>query len=156
MAEFFRAGVGVVLWERASDRVIVFERVRLPGAWQYPQGGIEPGEQRIDAALREMHEEAGLLPAHVRLVAEHPDWLTYELPVQLRSAKSGRGQTQRWYLFELVADPAVAIALDHDTNPEFRAWRRTTAHTAASETVDFRRSVYNKLADWLEQTVTRG
>ena len=155
MTEFFRAGVGMILRDRASDRVMVFERARLPGAWQFPQGGIEVGEQPIDAAWRELREEVGLSLTQARLLAEYGRWTTYELPVDLRSAKSGRGQTQRWYLFELLADPA-AIVFGDDLGQEFRAWRWSTPRVAAAEAAVFRRPVYEELADWLEAGGTHG
>ena len=146
----------MILRERASNRVLVFERVLLPGAWQYPQGGIETGEQPIDAVWRELREEVGLSAAQVRFVAEHDRWTSYELPADLRSAKSGRGQTQRWHLFELLADPAGVVALGCETTAEFRAWRWSTPRAAATEAAAFRRPVYEELADWLEGDRSRG
>lgn len=156
MTEFFRAGVGIVLRDRPTGRVLVFERGRPPHAWQYPQGGIEDGEEPIDAAWRELGEEAGLSRSTVRFVAALDRWTTYELPAELRSAKTGRGQTQRWHLFDLLADPAGAIVFDRTTTPEFRAWRWTTPSGAATDAAPFRQSVYEQIADWLEGAPTDG
>ncbi|MGB7211153.1 MAG: NUDIX domain-containing protein [Gemmatimonadales bacterium] len=36
---------------------------RCPGSWESVHGGIEPGENPTDAALRELGEETGLVPA---------------------------------------------------------------------------------------------
>lgn len=36
---------------------------RCPGAWEVVHGQIEEGESPVDAALRELHEETGLVPA---------------------------------------------------------------------------------------------
>ena len=33
---------------------------RALGAWQMPQGGIDPGEDIMQAALRELEEETGI------------------------------------------------------------------------------------------------
>ena len=55
-----------------------------------PQGGIDPGEAPRDAALRELGEETGIPPSAVEVVAETPDWITYDLPPEL-VPRSGRG-----------------------------------------------------------------
>lgn len=36
---------------------------RCAGSWEVVHGHIEPGEKPVDAALRELREEAGLTPA---------------------------------------------------------------------------------------------
>lgn len=48
------------------------------GTWGVPGGARHPWESAHDAALREAAEEAGIDPAHVRVLGEHavvhPDW----------------------------------------------------------------------------------
>lgn len=39
--------------------LLVFDRFR--GAWELPGGRIDPGETPLQAAVRELHEESGLL-----------------------------------------------------------------------------------------------
>ena len=49
-------------------------------SWQFPQGGIKHGETPEQAMYRELHEEVGLKPEHVRIIARTRDWLRYEVP----------------------------------------------------------------------------
>ncbi|TIT52590.1 MAG: RNA pyrophosphohydrolase, partial [Mesorhizobium sp.] len=41
--------------------------------WQMPQGGIDEGEEPLQAAERELYEETGM--RSVSLLAEAPDWI---------------------------------------------------------------------------------
>ncbi len=148
VGEFFRAGVGIVLRRRSTGEVLTFERIGLPGAWQYPQGGIEAGEDPREAVWRELREEIGLSTADVELVSEHARWTTYELPPEARSTKTGRGQTQRWFLFDVDADnPPLALAAH--SSPEFRSWRWVMPAVAAATAVGFRQATYREVATWL-------
>ncbi|MDO6414870.1 NUDIX domain-containing protein [Sphingomonas sp. BIUV-7] len=60
---------GVLLYRRRPAGVEVllvlpggpYWRRRNEGAWQIPKGAIEPGEEAIETAVRELHEELGLL-----------------------------------------------------------------------------------------------
>ena len=140
-----RPCVGVCL---ANPAGLVFagERVDTPGAWQMPQGGIDKGETPREAALRELTEETGLLPASVSVEAEAPDWIDYELPIELvgRVWKGRyRGQTQRWFLMRYAGpDEAVDLTVHH---VEFVRWRWMTPEDVLDAIVAFKRDVYRKV-----------
>jgi len=76
---YFRAGAGAVLTDQ-HGRVLIFERRDIPGAWQFPQGGLENEENPIDAALREIWEETGISKTALALIDRYPGLLVYELP----------------------------------------------------------------------------
>ena len=77
----------------ANERgeVLACERRDIAGAWQFPQGGLKRGEAALDAVRREIQEETGIGGDALRLVAECPDLLAYELPRGAWSDKTGRG-----------------------------------------------------------------
>jgi 8-oxo-dGTP pyrophosphatase MutT (NUDIX family) len=53
----FSAGVVVV---NAAQAAVQYLLLRAYRNWDFPKGMIEPGEEPIDAALREVREETGL------------------------------------------------------------------------------------------------
>ena len=55
----YRPCVGVVL-ANLDGLIFTGERIDTPGAWQMPQGGIDPGENPLIAAKRELLEETGV------------------------------------------------------------------------------------------------
>ena len=95
--------------------------------------------------LREVREETGLTEDVLTQVAEFRELLSYELPKELRSLKTGRGQTQKWFLFDL--DPAATIKLPE--NGEFQDFRWQEPAALAHETAGFRQPVYRRLVAWL-------
>src|SRR3954454_13083451 len=145
MSATFRAGVGMVVLDRAG-RVLTLERDDHPGSWQFPQGGIEADEDAPTAMWRELAEEVGLGPVDVVVVAEVAEWLGYELPDQLRSEKTGRGQVHRWFVLRSrSAEPRIDLGrLDR---AEFRSHRWIEMSEAVDAAVSFRQPVYRRLAE---------
>ena len=139
--QYFRASVGAVVINGKGE-ALAFERRDVSGAWQLPQGGMEEGEEPIDAIMREIFEETGIKKEDLILIREHPDYLTYELPPEYRSEKTGRGQTQRWFLFRYAADESQ---IKLSTNGEFVAWEWMPLQELIKETVSFRKEVYRRV-----------
>lgn len=147
---YFRASVGAAVLDEAG-RVLVFERSDHPGSWQLPQGGVEASESPFEAVLRELMEETGLAKGELDLAAMLPAWLTYELPAELRSRKTGLGQTQRWFVFRLK-DSAAKIRLHSTAAPaEFVSWNWVAPAELADRAAPFRRSVYQEVTRAIEQ-----
>jgi putative (di)nucleoside polyphosphate hydrolase len=143
--QFFRASVGAII-RGPNDHILALERSDVPGAWQLPQGGLDAGEEPIEAVLREISEETGIGPAQLTLVAQAPELLAYELPLEFRNAKTDRGQVQYWFLCDY--DDTTAIRLPEQG--EFRAWQWTTFEALLGKVVAFRRPVYTRLAEYAE------
>jgi len=141
--QHFRAGVVVVVRHPDGHRVLAFERVDTPGAWQLPQGGLDEGESPVQAARRELQEETGLGDSDVDLVAEYPEWLAYAWPPEIQRnavrAKPNRlGQVQRWFLF----DAAHVNVTPTPDGREFGAWRWADPQWLVDQVVEFRRPAY--------------
>jgi putative (di)nucleoside polyphosphate hydrolase len=140
--EGFRPNVGIILLNQRSQ-VFWGKRIRTH-SWQFPQGGIKYGETPEQAMFRELHEEVGLMPDHVRIIARTRDWLRYEVPDHFirRDARGHyRGQKQIWFLLQLTGrDSDMNLrATDH---PEFDAWRWNEYWVPLEVVIEFKRDVY--------------
>jgi putative (di)nucleoside polyphosphate hydrolase len=138
----FRPNVGIILLNQKSQ-VFWGKRIRTH-SWQFPQGGIDRGENPEQAMFRELHEEVGLHPQHVHVLARTRDWLRYEVPDRFirRDARGHyKGQKQIWFLLQLVGhDWDLNLrATDH---PEFDAWRWNDYWVPLDVVVEFKRGVY--------------
>jgi putative (di)nucleoside polyphosphate hydrolase len=94
--------------------------------------------------FRELHEEVGLHPNHVRVVARTRDWLRYEVPDRYirRDARGHyKGQKQIWYLLQLVGHD-WDLNLRATNHPEFDAWRWNDYWVPLDVVVEFKRGVY--------------
>lgn len=149
----FRPNVGIILCND-DNKVFWGKRIR-EHSWQFPQGGINYGESPQEAMYRELMEEVGLKPEHVKILGRTKDWLRYEVPttwIKREFRGSYRGQKQIWYLLRLIGkDSDVSLrASDH---PEFDAWRWNEYWVPLADVIEFKRGVYesalNELAPHL-------
>lgn len=147
----YRPNVGAVLFN-AAGLILVARRADMPnaegaaGGWQLPQGGMDEGEDPAVAVFRELEEEIGT--ARAEIIAEHPEWLNYDLPPELLGKSFGgkyRGQTQKWFALRFLGEDSD-IRLDLDPHPEFDAWRWARLAKLPAMAVPFKRAIYERLA----------
>ena len=143
----YRPNVGVVLLDRRG-RVWLGQRVvsgkhpeHVVHRWQMPQGGIDPGEDVVAAARRELWEETGVRSAD--LLGVTPGWLTYDFPPEYRK-KRWRGQRQKWAVMAFTGTDDE-VDLMADPPHEFDDWRWADPQEAARLIVPFKRGVYEEL-----------
>ncbi len=140
----YRPNVGIILLN-SKNEVFWGKRVKQH-SWQFPQGGIKHGESPEQAMLRELWEEVGLRPEHVRIVGRTREWLRYEVPDQwVRRDLRGnyRGQKQIWFLLRLVGRDCD-VSLRATTHPEFDAWRWHDYWVPLDVVIEFKRDVYQQ------------
>jgi putative (di)nucleoside polyphosphate hydrolase len=127
------------------------EHVDNGHSWQMPQGGIDPGEDPYEAALRELYEETSV--RSTALLAEAADWYGYELPpAVLGRAWRGRyrGQMQKWFALRFLGDDSEIDILNPGGGrhrPEFNAWRWERLENLPEMIIPFKRPVYEKVVE---------
>ncbi len=123
------------------------EHIKGGPLWQMPQGGIDKGEEPLDAAFRELHEETSV--RSVRLLRETSQWFSYDLPIKVNSRgwrKRYRGQTQKWFAFSFEGDEdEINIAAPDGHKPEFDDWKWVPMSELPRMIVTFKRQVYKKV-----------
>lgn len=153
--EGFRPNVGIILINARNE---VFWGKRIgEHSWQFPQGGIKYGETPEQAMFRELQEEVGLLPEHVRIVGRTRDWLRYEVPDKfIRREIRGhyKGQKQIWFLLRMVCRDCD-IHLRASDHPEFDAWRWSDYWVPLDAVIEFKRDVYQLALTELSRFLNR-
>ena len=151
----YRPNVGIVL-SNWKNEVFWGKRVK-EHSWQFPQGGIKQGERPQTAMYRELKEEVGLSPQHVRILGRTREWLRYDVPERwLRREWRGnyRGQKQIWFLLRLVGRDCD-VSLRASRKPEFDAWRWSQYWAPMESVIEFKREVYQKALEELAPCLTR-
>lgn len=139
----FRANVGIIL---TNIRGQVFWAKRIgQDAWQFPQGGLHPGERPEEGLFRELQEEVGLRQKDVCILGRTRDWLRYRLPKPVRrdSQPLCVGQKQLWYLLQLQSSDDK-IVLTHTNKPEFDGWQWANYWYPLRFVISFKREVYRR------------
>tara|TARA_A100001011_G_scaffold185956_1_gene194634 strand:- start:368 stop:844 length:477 start_codon:yes stop_codon:yes gene_type:complete len=147
-----RKGVGIVVLNK-EKKVFVAKRIDNPkNFWQMPQGGIDEGEDFLDAAYRELSEETSI--KNVELIKELDGTTTYELPDHLLGIiwkGKYRGQKQKWFLMKFVGeDKEINIKTK---NPEFLDWKWIELDKITEVVVNFKLHVYRELKEKIKKII---
>ncbi len=111
MPPLYRPNVAALLMN-ADGKLLVCERSKTPGAWQFPQGGIDEGETAEQALLREIEEETGYEPDDFEIMLSRGNY-RYDYPeevreqVKVKRGESFIGQEQTYFLCALYPGSGV-------------------------------------------------
>ena len=147
-----RTGVGIILLND-DNKVFVARRIdNAKNFWQMPQGGVDEGEDFLQAAYRELEEETSI--KNVKLIKELDGTITYELPDRLLGIiwkGRYRGQKQKWFLMRFTGDEQE-ININTE-NPEFLDWKWVTLNQITELVVDFKLHVYEELKEKVNKII---
>lgn len=146
----YRPCVGVML-VNADGQAFVGRRIDTKEGdwWQMPQGGVEPGEDLADAALRELAEETGVSADKVSLIGRLDEPMRYDLPEELIGKLWGgkyRGQEQVWFLARFAGGDDD-IMLDAHAEPEFCEYRWVDPEQLPELIIPFKKRVYRAVVE---------
>ncbi len=139
-----RTGVGVIVLNN-NNQVFVGKRRDNPEKnWQMPQGGVDHGEDYIEAMKRELQEETSI--KNIKILKEINGWTEYELPDYLLGKiwkGKYRGQKQKWFIVRFLGkDEEINL----DTNsPEFIEWKWIAIENLPDVIVHFKKKLYTNL-----------
>lgn len=150
----FRPNVALLL-VNSKGQLLICERCKVPGAWQFPQGGVDAGESFEEAIVREVQEEIGL-PPDAYAVDRSLGGYRYVFPPDVKKGKKGdyEGQEQVYFLCRLKDDaPPINV---HQKPPEFQDHRWIAPEEFRLEWLPkFKREVYRAvLQDFFEVKIS--
>jgi putative (di)nucleoside polyphosphate hydrolase len=139
-----RSGVGIIVLNK-KNKVFVGKRKDNPGdRWQMPQGGIDVGENYIDAMKRELVEETSI--KNIKIIKQIEQTYQYQLPDNLIGIiwkGKFRGQKQKWFITRFLGnDNEININTKY---PEFIDWKWIDPKMLPSVIVNFKKDLYLNL-----------
>ena len=147
--DLYRPNVAmIIVSDNYPDKKEIFiaQRNDLTDIWQFPQGGIDKGEEVREALFRELEEEIGTDKATV--VAEYPEWISYDFPVKIADKmKPYKGQTQRYFLLKLQKDAVINLQTEH---PEFVSHKFVSVDNVLDITAHFKKPVYETVINYFK------
>ncbi|WP_027327757.1 RNA pyrophosphohydrolase [Helicobacter pametensis] len=139
----------VVLTSRypSSCEILIAKRLDMKDIWQFPQGGIDTGENPQDALRRELREEIGT--DQIEILAQYPDWINYDFPSPVaHKFYPFDGQSQKYFLVRLKSDSLINIATE---NPEFSDYTFVKFDKIFDRIKHFKKPIYKQVLDYFKK-----
>ncbi len=145
---YYRPNAGIVLFNR-EGLTWIGKRYQEQGpfVWQWPQGGMDAGEDPVAAALRELYEETGIRADQVEALGTIAHWLAYDFPPEVLALrkKNWKGQRQRWFAYRFLGTDAD-FDLTAVPPQEFEEFRWERLERVPELIIPWKRPVYEEVA----------
>ncbi len=147
--DLYRPNVAmIIVSNNYPDKKEVFlaQRNDLSDVWQFPQGGIDEGEEVHEALYRELEEEVGT--NEVTIVSEYPEWISYDFPTKIaKKMQPYIGQKQKYFLVKLKENAKINIETEH---PEFSDYKFVGIDEALGQSASFKQDVYESVIGYFK------
>ncbi|NDJ27857.1 RNA pyrophosphohydrolase [Campylobacter sp. MIT 12-8780] len=128
-------------------KIMLAKRNDIDNIWQFPQGGIDAGENPKSALLRELEEEIGT--AEVEIISEYPKWLQYDFPSKVSEKMYPYdGQRQKYFLVRLKANARINL---QTKEPEFEEYKFVDLKKLFTMIHHFKRPLYVKVIRYFQE-----
>jgi putative (di)nucleoside polyphosphate hydrolase len=148
--DLYRPNVAMIIVSSCypqKKEIFLAQRNDMSDVWQFPQGGIDEGEEVKEALFRELLEEIGT--DMVEVIAEFPQWISYDFPPRIaETMKPFIGQTQRYFLVKLHEEAMINI---NTHEPEFSDYKFVTADEALNLSASFKKDVYESVISYFKK-----
>tara|TARA_B100000900_G_scaffold279818_1_gene239376 strand:- start:128 stop:598 length:471 start_codon:yes stop_codon:yes gene_type:complete len=139
-----RTGVGIIVLNN-QNKIFVGRRKDNPGdKWQMPQGGVNEGEDFVEAMKRELMEETSI--KNIKIIKEIDKIYQYELPENLIGIiwkGKYRGQKQKWFITRFLGEESeINLNTKH---AEFIDWKWIEPELLPEVIVNFKKDLYLNL-----------
>lgn len=145
---YYRPNAGIVLFNQ-DGLTWTGKRFQETGrhVWQWPQGGMDAGEDPEAAAYRELYEETGIRSDQVSLLASIEGWLAYDFPPEVLALrkKNWKGQRQRWFAMRFLGSDGD-FDLTAVPPQEFESYRWERLERVPDLIIPWKRPVYDEVA----------
>ena len=130
------------------SEILVANRIDIKeDAWQFPQGGIDEGEDPKEALFRELKEEIGT--NEVDIIAEYPEWISYEfLNKHATKMYPYDGQTQKYFLVKLRASAKISLKTDL---PEFNDYKFLSYEDTLDQISYIKKPIYKRVLSYFKK-----
>lgn len=148
-AKTYRPNVAAIILSSHYPNVCEFflgEREDMSGVWQFPQGGIDEGEEPAEALFRELEEEIGT--NEIEILAQYPQWLSYDFPPHvLEKMYPFCGQTQLYFLVQLKPQAQINLKTPHQ---EFVRYDFVRYDEVLRRINYFKKDIYTKVLQYFK------
>ncbi|QOR01831.1 MULTISPECIES: RNA pyrophosphohydrolase [unclassified Campylobacter] len=140
----YRPNVAAIVLSSAYPfecKILLAKRNDMEDIWQFPQGGIDEGEDVKSALFRELKEEIGT--DEIEILAEHPEWISYDFPAKVaQKMYPYDGQSQKYFLVKLKNKAIINL---NTKNPEFDAYKLVDLDQVYDMINHFKKPIYIKV-----------